>query len=105
MNKIAIIETGGKQYKIKENDIIKIEKLPMNVGETIEFDKVLLISEENGNNIQIGTPYLDAKIKAEIVEQGRDKKIRVVKYKPKTRYKRVKGHRQYFTKVKIIQIP
>lgn len=105
MAKLAVIETGGKQYRVKENDIIKIEKLPVSEGDTFEFDKVLLISDENGSDAQVGTPYLEVKVEGKILSQGRHKKVNVVKYKPKIRYKKVTGHRQHFTEVQITKIP
>lgn len=106
MSKIAIIETGGKQYRIQENNIIKIEKLDANEGDNFSFDKVLLLSEEDGSDIKMGTPYLDGSVvEGKILTQGRDKKIRVGKYKAKVRYKRVYGHRQPFTKIQITKIP
>jgi large subunit ribosomal protein L21 len=104
MSKIAVIETGGKQYIVKENQVIKIEKLPQKSEEKVVFDKILLVSEDNGKDFKLGTPYLETKVEGIITEQGRDKKIRVVKYKPKIRYKKVSGHRQNFTKVKISKI-
>ena len=98
----AVIETGGKQYLIKTGDVIKIEKLELEVGKEHTFDKVLLTAKDDGTDVKIGTPYLeDASITFEVKEQGRDKKIRVIKYKRKTRYKRTIGHRQKFTKAQI----
>jgi large subunit ribosomal protein L21 len=97
----AVIETGGKQYIVEPNQTIKINKLPENVGVEVIFNKVLLLAQENGD-IQLGTPCVaGAQVKGKVLEQGRDKKIRVVKFKRKVRYHRVKGHRQYYTKVKI----
>lgn len=105
MSKIAIIKTGGKQYKVKENEIIKIEKLPVEEAKKVTFDQVLLVAEEDGKEVLVGKPLVDkAKVEASVVEQGRDKKITVIKYKAKIRYKRTKGHRQPFTKVKIDKI-
>lgn len=99
---IAVIETGGKQYLIKEGDLLKVEKLDAETGKEITFDKVLLIANEDGSDLQIGNPYIEgASITAQVEEQGRSKKIRVVKYKRKVRYKRVIGHRQHFTKLKV----
>lgn len=98
----AVIETGGKQYLVKTGDILKVEKLTAEAGQEIIFDKVLLTAEADGSEVKLGAPYLDgAQVKAEVLEQGRGKKIRVVKYKRKVRYKRVRGHRQSYTKVKI----
>jgi large subunit ribosomal protein L21 len=96
----AIIETGGKQYKIKQGDKLKVEKLEVPEDKGVVFDKVLLVSEANG--VKIGTPYIEgAKIEAEAVRQGRDKKKIVFKYHSKNRFKKKKGHRQHFTEVEI----
>ncbi len=102
---LAVIKTGGKQYIVKPNDKLKIEKLPEETGDKFVFDQILMISDENGNDLQVGDPLVKgAKVEAEILEQGRDKKIRVTKYKNKTRYHKVYGHRQSFTQVKISKI-
>ena len=101
----AVIETGGKQYLVQSGQTLKVEKLDGEAGKEVVFDKVLLVADEDGTNVQIGTPYLDgATIKAKVEEQGRDKKLRVVKYKRKVRYRRIFGHRQPFTKVTIGEI-
>jgi len=101
----AVIETGGKQYLIKTGDSLKIEKLPAEVGKEVVFDKVLLLASEDGKDVKIGTPYLAGiSIAATVEEQGRSKKIRVVKFKRKVRYKRVRGHRQDYTKVKVKKV-
>jgi len=98
----AVIETGGKQYLIKSGDTLKVEKLDAEAGKEFVFDKVLLLAEDDGTDVKIGMPYLDGvSISAEVMEQGRNKKIRVVKFKRKVRYRRVAGHRQHFTKVKV----
>lgn len=102
---IAVIETGGKQYLVKAGDVLKIEKLDAKPGEQVTFDKVLLMSEEDGSGLKLGNPYIDgANIVATIEAQGRSKKIRVVKYKRKVRYKRVIGHRQHQTKVSVKEV-
>ena len=102
---IAVIETGGKQYLVKTGETLKIEKIDAEVGKKIDFDKILLIAQEDGKDTKIGTPYVDGiKVSAEVLEQGRDKKVRVVKYKRKIRYKKVFGNRQHFTKIKIGEI-
>ena len=102
---IAVIETGGKQYLVKTGETLKIEKIDAEVCKKIDFDKILLIAQEDGKDTKIGTPYVDGiKVSAEVLEQGRDKKVRVVKYKRKIRYKKVFGHRQHFTKIKIGEI-
>lgn len=99
----AVIATGGKQYLVKEGDVLQIEKLPVEAGQTVQFD-VLLTAEEDGSKVEIGVPTLSAKVSAEVIEQGRAKKISVVKYKPKVRYRKRVGHRQPYTKVKITKI-
>ncbi len=101
----AVIHTGGKQYKVSVGDVIQVEKLPgeFKAGDKVVFDKVLLV--DNGKDTSIGAPYLDgAKVNAIFQENGRAAKIRVVKYKQKSRYLRQNGHRQPFTKVKITSI-
>jgi len=101
---IAVIKTGGKQYKVAEGQELKIEKIPGDVGGKFEFDQVLLVSDEKGEKIEFGQPTLDRKVSADILEQGRGKKIHIVQYKRKTRYRKRQGHRQMFTKVKITKI-
>ena len=99
---IAVIATGGKQYPVKEGDIIKIEKIPGEADGKVTFDTVLLTAEEDGSAVNVGTPeVIGAKVTGTILEQGRGKKIVVIKYKPKVRYRRKNGHRQPFTKVQI----
>lgn len=94
--KFSIIQTGGKQYKIAQGQKLKVEKLEAEIGDSVVFDKVLLIVD--GENVKIGTPYVEgAKVEAKILEQGRDKKKIVFKYHSKTRYRKKKGHRQSFT--------
>lgn len=99
----AIIETGGKQYRVSEGDVIKVEKLSAAEGDTINIDKVLAISE--GDDFKVGTPILEnAKVEATVVRHGKDKKIIVFKYKPKKNYRRKQGHRQPFTEIRIEKI-
>lgn len=99
---LAVIATGGKQYLVKTGDTLKIEKLNVEQGKEASFDKVLLTANDDGTDVKLGNPYLQGVvIKSEVLEQGRGKKIRIVKYKRKVRYSRVNGHRQHFTKVKI----
>ncbi len=101
---IAVIKSGGKQYKVAEGDVLEVEKLKSETNDFI-FDTVLLVADSKSGPTTIGTPYIEgASVSATILEHGRDKKIKVVKYKPKTRYKVVHGHRQHFTKVKITKI-
>ena len=100
--KYAIIATGGKQYKVSEGDVIKVEKLGVADGETVTFDKVLLVSD--GETV-IGNPTIaGASVTASVVCEGKDKKVVVYKYKRKTGYHKKNGHRQLFTKVKIESI-
>ncbi len=101
---IAVVKTGGKQYLVKEGSVITIEKLP-NVKKdgTITFDSVLLT--DNGSETNVGTPSVSgAKVSGAVLEEGRGKKIVVVKYKAKSRYFKKRGHRQPFTRVKIGKI-
>ena len=99
----AVIDTGGKQYVVREGQTLKIEKLEVNAGEKMAFDKVLLLVK--GGEVSIGTPFITgAKVEADIIEQGRHKKILVVKYKQKSRYFKRNGHRQPFTEVKVTSI-
>jgi len=105
MGKIAVIKTGGKQYKVKEKDTLKIEKVLGENGNKVSFDEVLLIADEKGKDVNIGAPKVKgAKVEATILEQGRARKISVIKYKRKTRYRRNLGHRQVFTKVEVNKI-
>lgn len=96
----AIIETGGKQYRVVSGDVLYIEKLPNQEGENVIFDKVLMIGD--GETVQVGTPYVTgAQVKAVVEKQGRGKKIVVFKYKPKKNYHKKQGHRQPYTRVRI----
>lgn len=100
----AIIETGGKQYKVSPGDILTVEKLDVGEGEEVVFDKVLMVKSNEGESV-IGTPYLEnIKVKGIVLEQFRGKKIIVFKYRPKKHYRRKRGHRQYFTKVQIAEV-
>lgn len=96
----AIVECGGRQYRAEEGHTFSVEKLPYEVGEQIDLDNVLLISD--GDNITVGQPTISgAQVKATITEQYRGKKIFVWKYKPKKRYRRRQGHRQSYTRLRI----
>lgn len=98
----AIIATGGKQYKVEAGDEVLIEKIDEEIGAKVNFD-VLMVSD--GENVRIGTPVLaDASVTAEVLEHGKGEKVIVFKYKPKKKYRRKQGHRQPYTKVKILSV-
>ena len=98
----AVIQTGGKQYRVQNDEVIFIEKLDAEANDTVTFDVVALGSEDG---IKVGTPFVEgAKVTAEVVKNGKGKKIRVATYKPKKGEKRVMGHRQPYTQVKITSI-
>lgn len=103
MNHFAIIKTGGKQYKVAEGQKLKIEKLPVAASDSVVFDQVLMVS--SGENVKIGQPKIDgAKVMAKVVKNGRARKIIILKYRAKKRYKKKAGHRQNFTEVQIEKI-
>lgn len=96
----AVVATGGKQYKVKEGDVLRVEKLAGEIGSEIAFDQILMTSD--GENVNVGQPVLEgAQVKGHIVEQGKHSKIIVFKYKRRKRYRRKQGHRQPYTAVKI----
>lgn len=99
----AVVATGGKQYRVQEGDVLRMEKIVGNVGDPVSFDRVLLISD--GQNLTVGRPVVEqASVKARIVEQDRSKKIIVFKYKRRKGYRRKQGHRQDYTAVRIDNI-
>lgn len=99
----AIIATGGKQYKVAENEVIQVEKLLGKEGDVINFDKVLMIGGDG--DAKVGRPYIDgANVEGEIVEQGKEKKVLVLKKKRRKGYKKAFGHRQCFTAVRVSKI-
>ena len=99
----AIIQTGGKQYRVSEGDVIVIEKLEAQAGETVSFDEVLTVVSDG--SVKIGQPVVaGAKVTGTVVEHGKGKKIRIFKYKSKANYRKRQGHRQPFTKVTIEKI-
>ncbi len=99
----AIIEACGRQYRVQEGDVVFMERLGANEGETVTFDKVVLYS--NGEDVQIGKPFVaGAVVEASVLKNGKGKKIRVFKYKAKKNYRRRQGHRQPYTKVQITKI-
>ena len=99
----AVIETGGKQYKVQEGDVVFVEKLDVEAGSTVTIDKVLVVAD--GDDVKVGAPYVEgAKVVAEAVKNGKAKKIIVYKYKPKKGYHKKQGHRQPYTKLEIKKI-
>ncbi|MBR2152622.1 MAG: 50S ribosomal protein L21 [Clostridia bacterium] len=98
----AIIQTGGKQYMVSNGDTIYIEKLNAEAEEIVKFDKVVAFSD--GENLSVGTPYLDVEVEGKVIKNGKQKKITVFTYKPKKNEKRKMGHRQPYTKVQIVNI-
>ncbi|MBI2889098.1 MAG: 50S ribosomal protein L21 [Candidatus Liptonbacteria bacterium] len=103
MSKFAIIETGGKQYKVAAGDKVKVEKLDAEAGSAFSFDKVLLTAE--GEKVTLGAPYISGvKVEGKVLRQARDRKKIIFKYHAKTRQKKKKGHRQPFTEVEIVKV-
>lgn len=96
----AVIVTGGKQYRVKEGQLLKVETLPVEQGQSVDFDQVLMLV--NGTDIQVGKPTVaGAKVTASVIEHGRGEKIRIVKFRRRKHSRRQMGHRQNFTKIKI----
>jgi len=98
----AVIKTGGKQYRVSEGDIFRVEKLEANTGDSITFDQILMIGE--GNDIKLGDDTASATVSAIVTDQGRDKKIIVFKKRRRKHYRRTQGHRQSYTAVRITSI-
>ena len=99
----AIIQTGGKQYKVTEGSVLKVEKLNAHPGDRLTLDQVLMISD--GDNVKVGNPVVpNAQVTAVVLEQGKEKKIVVFKYKRRKNYRRKQGHRQPYTKIKVEKI-
>ena len=98
----AIIKTGGKQYRVQENDVLKVEKLNAAVGETVTFDEVVAVG---GDKLQVGTPFVEGcAVQAEVLEQGKNEKVIIFKYKAKKDYRKKQGHRQPYTMIKITSL-
>ena len=97
----AVVETGGKQYKVSANDLINVEKLDANVGDKISLNVLMLV---DGEKVKTGADVKNAKVEAEVVEHGKGKKLVVFKYKAKKDYRRTQGHRQPYTTLKITSI-
>jgi large subunit ribosomal protein L21 len=99
----AVVKTGGKQYRVSPGDSIEVEKLPYEVGEQIELDTVLLVAGDSGT--KIGQPVVeDAKVKATVTRQARGRKVVIFKFRSSNRYRRKKGHRQHYTRLRIDEI-
>ena len=99
----AVIESGGKQHRVVEGETLKLEKIDLPTGETVTFDKVLLI--ENEGDVQIGAPLLSgASVSAEVLDHGRDDKVNIIKFRRRKHSMKRQGHRQWFTQVKITGI-
>jgi large subunit ribosomal protein L21 len=99
----AIIQTGGKQYKVTEGSVLKIEKLNVEPGDRLTLDQVLMVSDDN--EVRVGNPLVaNAQVIATVLEQGRDKKVVVYKFKKRKNYRRKQGHRQPYTKIKVEKI-
>ena len=99
----AVIESGGKQHRVALGEILKLEKLDVPEGETVDFDKVMMIGE--GSDIDIGSPFVDGgKVTAEVLAHGRGAKVNIIKMRRRKHYRRQAGHRQWFTEVKIKEI-
>ncbi len=105
MAKIAVIKTGGKQYTVKEGDTLVIEKVPVEVGKKVAFKDVLLVAEADGSSLNVGAPLVSgSQVEGTILDQYRDRKMLIYKFKNKVRYRRKQGHRQHHTEVKIEKI-
>jgi large subunit ribosomal protein L21 len=99
----AVIVTGGKQYKVAQGEFLKVEKLEVAAGESITFDRVLLVG--NGDDVKIGAPVVaGAKVVAEVVSQGRHDKVTIIKFRRRKHHMKRQGHRQWFTEIKITGI-
>jgi len=99
----AVFKTGGKQYRATTGDILKIEKIEAEKGATVELDQVLMVGE--GADVKVGAPYLEGgKVTATVIDHGRHKKIKIIKFKRRKSYRRQMGHRQYFTQIEITGI-
>ncbi|MDG2278290.1 MAG: 50S ribosomal protein L21 [Pseudomonadales bacterium] len=99
----AVFQSGGKQHRVSEGDVVKLELIDAEPGQELVFDKVLMVAD--GDDVNVGAPYVDGgQVKAEVLRNERDKKIRVIKFKRRKDYMRRQGHRQWFTEVKITAI-
>lgn len=99
----AVFTTGGKQYRASEGDVVRVEKLDVEKGATVELDQVLMVGE--GDDVRIGTPTVEGgKVTAEVVDHGRGEKIRIIKFRRRKHHMKQMGHRQYYTELKITGI-
>src|SRR5688500_16462963 len=99
----AVFETGGKQYRVAEGDVIRVEKLTIEEGETIKFDQILMVGE--GDKVQIGAPFVKGGlVSATVLRHGKDKKVEILKFKRRKNYLRRQGHRQQFVEIRIDSI-
>ncbi|WP_406666026.1 50S ribosomal protein L21 [Gallaecimonas sp. GXIMD1310] len=99
----AVIQSGGKQHRVAEGEVVRLEKLELETGATVEFDKVLMVT--NGDDVKVGAPYVDgSKVTAEVVAHGRGDKVKIVKFRRRKHHRKQMGHRQWFTEVKITGI-
>lgn len=99
----AVILSGGKQYRVKEGDTLKLETLPQDVGATVDFDQILMIGE--GDSVKVGRPYLESgKVSAKVLSHGRHHKIRIIKFNRRKHHMKTQGHRQNYTEVEITKI-
>ncbi|MEX2130823.1 MAG: 50S ribosomal protein L21 [Pseudohongiellaceae bacterium] len=99
----AVIESGGKQHRVQEGEVLKLEKLDAATGDKVDFDKVLMIGE--GASVKIGTPYVaGSKVTAEVLSHDKGRKVSIIKFSRRKHYRRQQGHRQWFTEVKITGI-
>lgn len=99
----AVIETGGKQYKAEKGALLKVERLETEVGKTVELDRVLLVSD--GDKVTVGRPVVSgAKVIGEVIRQGRAAKVISLKYKPRKHSEKARGHRQYYTQIRIVDV-
>lgn len=100
----AVVETGGKQYRMHPGRIIQVERIAGNEGDGVSLERVLLVSHDDGR-VDVGRPTVDGtSVQCEILDQGRDRKITVFKYKPKANYRRKQGHRQPYTRLRVVSI-
>ena len=99
----AVIQTGGKQYRVEEGTYLKIEKLELGTGDSIEFDKVLMV--ESDGNVKVGQPFIEGgKVTATVLSQGRHDKVRIIKFRRRKHHMKHMGHRQYYTEIQITGI-